>query len=238
MTKDSLGDRMKDYYENAFKHKLPMRMPVIMRVDGKAFHSFTRGFAAFDTYFIKSMQRTAQYLWKNIATAQIAYVQSDEISLLLHNYKRLETQAWFDNELQKLCSITAGYASSFMSLEYSRPAIFDCRAFVLPEAEVTNYFLWRQQDATRNSVQMLAQSMHSHKELHKKNNSELQEMCFQKGANWNDLPTTHRRGSCIVKVPMPNPYVLDGNRMEWAIDDEIPIFSADRNYIDRHLQVD
>jgi tRNA(His) 5'-end guanylyltransferase len=127
----------------------------------------------------------------------LAYVQSDEISLLITNYQTLDTQSWFDNNLQKMISVAAGVASSTFTTESWRiwmdedtpslkkivPAIFDARAFVLPKEDVVNYFLWRQQDATRNSVQMLARSLYSHKECTNKNNSELQELIFQKGIN-------------------------------------------------------
>ena len=102
--------------------------------------------------------------------------------------------------------------------------------------------LWRQQDASRNSVQMLARSLYSHKACVDKNNSELQELCFQKGFNWNNCPTSQKRGRCIVKVQAlktgTNPKTgesFQAIRNEWSVDNEIPIFSNDRNYIDKYL---
>lgn len=228
MKLDSLGDRMKRY-ERAHNVVMPPRMPLIIRVDGRAFHTWTRGCQRpFDERLMARMDRVAVELCKQVSGAQLAYVQSDEISLLVHNYKRHATQPFVDNRLQKLCSITAAVASAELTLVAGRVAHFDSRAFVLPESEVANYFLWRQQDATRNSIQMLARSLYSHRECEGKNQGALQEMCFQKGHNWNDLPTRQRRGRCIV-----------WNSNRWACDHEIPIFTGEgRAYIERHLAVE
>jgi tRNA(His) 5'-end guanylyltransferase len=209
--RNSIGGRMKQCYENVFKYRLPKRMPVIIRLDGRAFHTLTKRVEKpFDKVFIDLMDATAKYLCENIDGCQLAYIQSDEISLFLHNYKKLNTRAWFDNEIQKMCSISASLASIKFNhlrnynclnqgeLYHLSLVQFDSRCFVLPEAEVANYFIWRQKDWERNSIQMLAQSLYSHKELHKKNNAELQEMCFQKGKNWNDLNTSLKRGRCCV----------------------------------------
>lgn len=227
MSGTSLGDRMKTYYEDAYRSTLPRRMPVLLRLDGKAFHTFTRGMEKpFDPKFIMSMNAVAIEVCEEAQGAQFAYIQSDEITVLLHNYKRLNSEAWFDNNVQKIVSVSAAIASSAMTRIYGTRALFDARVFVVPEAEVVNAILWRQQDATRNSIQMLARSIFSHKELHKKDNSELQEMCFQAGHNWNDLPTHYRRGR----------FALRGER-GWTIDNHPPILSADRNYVEKHLAV-
>jgi tRNA(His) guanylyltransferase len=260
MSKDSLGDRMKSY-EDCYRTQLPSRMPVIIRIDGKAFHTYTaKCKKPVDTGLVECMNDTAIALCKSVQGCQIAYVQSDEISLLLTNYQGMDTQSWFDNNIQKMVSISASVASvTFTSNSYKiwgyqndakgyetnipilKPAYFDSRVFVLPKEEVTNYFLWRQQDATRNSVQMLARSLYSHKQCDNKNNSELQELCFQKGFNWNDCPTSQKRGRCIIKTKSvksgTNPktgQVFLANRSEWVVDNEIPIFSQDRRYIDNH----
>ena len=258
MSKDSLGDRMKSY-EDSYRITLPIRMPVILRIDGKAFHTYTKGCKRpVDKGLVDCMDETAKYLCKNIQGAQVAYVQSDEISILLNNYQEIDTQSWFDNNLQKMVSISASMASVAFTMNSWRiwgydeqdydgnecgspilkPAYFDSRAFVMPESDVCNYFLWRQQDATRNSVQMLARTLYSHKQLENKANAELQELCFQKGTNWNDCPTTQKRGRCIVKQTTlkegKNPKtgeVFMAQRSEWVVDTEIPVFSQDRNYI-------
>lgn len=105
---DDLGKRMKDFYEGIPKTKLMRRTPVIIRIDGKAFHTFTRGFKRpFDEILIKTMQETTKYLCENIQGCVLGYTQSDEISLVLVDYQRFETSAWFDYEIQKMCSIVA-----------------------------------------------------------------------------------------------------------------------------------
>ena len=281
---DNLGDRMKGY-ENVWKQKLTRRMPLILRIDGKAFHSYTKGLdKPFDTKLIELMQNTAKYLCENIQGAKLAYVQSDEISILLHDYTRLESQPWFGKEIQKMVSVSAGMTSAYFSLNsgsifiqkgmeedlrrveeedaiimnrvsleesYNKLAVFDSRAFVLPEAEVCNYFIWRQQDATRNSIQMLARSLYSHKECDKKNTSALREMCSQKGQSWDDLPDTQKMGSCVAKVekvsddeftllkPKYSPNVVARGfgvlSEEWDIINDITIFSKERDYIESLL---
>lgn len=231
--KDSLGDRMK-VYENAFRFHLPIRMPLIIRVDGKAFHSYTKGLQKpWDESLLKVMDAVAKHLCKEVQGAQLAYVQSDEISILVHNYKRLSSSSWFDNNLQKISSVSAGIASAYFTY-YSdhvgnsgvlRPAIFDARAFVLPEQEVCNYFIWRQQDATRNSIQMLGRSYFSHKQLDKKSCTAIQDMLMvEHNVNWNDLSSYYKRGRCIVKD------------QGWKVDRDIPIFSQDRYYLEQHLE--
>lgn len=263
MSNDSLGDRMKSY-EDVFRTHLPIRMPVIIRVDGKAFHSYTKGCKRpVDQGLVEVMNLTAIELCKQIQGVQVAYVQSDEISLLLNNYKEIDTQSWFDNNLQKMTSVAASVAGVTFSMNSDKiwgedcveggdgypvcapirkPAYFDARAFVMPKEDVVNYFIWRQQDATRNSVQMLARSLYSHKECTDKNNGQLQELIFQKGINWNDCPIPQKRGRCIIKKTEPhvsyNPkagQAVTSERSYWTSDDEIPVFSMDRNYIGKFI---
>lgn len=269
MNKDSLGDRMKSYYENIPKTKLMRRQPVILRLDGKAFHTFTRGFdRPFDNILIEVMQKTMKYLCENIQGCKLGYCQSDEISLLLVDYENINTAAWFDYEVQKMCSIAASMAtlefnrafeievaaldndlfngvegidSNYLSVlckAVRKGAMFDARVFSIPKEEVCNYFLWRQQDATRNSIQMVGQANFSHKELQSKSCEKIQDMLMlEKGINWNDFPTTQKRGSCCTKTGKHT--VVDvqtgeqKERLIWEIDNKIPIFTQDRNYIDR-----
>ena len=109
---DNLGTRMKTFYEQVPKTRLVRRMPVAIRIDGKAFHTFTRGFQKpFDEVLIKSMQKTMLYLCKNIQNCIFGYAQSDEITLILIDYQKLESCAWFDYEVQKMCSIAASMAT-------------------------------------------------------------------------------------------------------------------------------
>ena len=113
---DELGKRMKDYYESIPKTKLMRRTPVALRIDGKAFHTFTRGFKKpFDEVLIKSMQETMKYLCENIQGCVLGYAQSDEITLILVDYKKLNSSAWFDYEVQKMCSIAASMATLYFN---------------------------------------------------------------------------------------------------------------------------
>lgn len=226
-------------YEDVWRSQLPGRLPVLLRIDGKAFHTYTKGCKRpFDERLVEVMDETAQYLCKNIMNSRLAYVQSDEISILLVNYETNDTQSWFDNNIQKMVSISSAMASAYFTTQsakiFGQPklAMFDSRAFILPKEDVNNYFLWRQNDATRNSVQMLARSLYSHKELNGLNNSQLQELTFKKGQNWNNLPTSQKRGRCIVKEL----YTKDGaTRSRWTVDNEIPIFSTDKNYVEKFV---
>jgi tRNA(His) guanylyltransferase len=231
--RDSLGDRMKSYYEDVYRIKLTHRTPVIIRLDGKAFHTLTRRCnRPFDTDFMTAMQLAALELIKQIQGAKIAYIQSDEVSILLTDFDKLDTSAWFDYNLQKMVSVSASIMTYYFNKcieitandRINSVGFFDARAFNIPESEVCNMFLWRQKDAERNSLSMLAQSLYSHRELQHKKSNDLQELCFQAGHNWNDLDTYKKRGSCIVY-----------KNQSWQIDWEIPIFSQDRQYIEQYL---
>lgn len=234
---DELGTRMKEFYEGVPKTRLVRRMPVAIRIDGKAFHTFTRGFQKpFDEILVKSMQDTMKYLCENIQGCVLGYTQSDEITLILIDYQNLNSCAWFDYEVQKMCSITASMATMAfnkfftknvnyfeMTHEYDdtineycttlvnaaeKGAMFDARCFNIPKEEVCNLVYWRQLDATRNSIQMVGQANFSHKELQNKSCNMIQEMLFaEKGINWNDYPTYLKRGSCCIKTTIQNPNV-------------------------------
>ena len=256
---DSLGDRMKGY-ENIERKYLTRRLPAIIRCDGICFHSFTKGFQRpFDIILVESMWDTAKYLCENIMGCKIAYIQSDEISLLLTDYDNITTQAWYDKNVQKMVSASASKTTKSFNKSFARniekwingedylkqikyeeiyknriwEAEFDSRVFNLPKEEVCNYFLWRQQDTTRNSIQMVGRVNFSHKQLDNKNCNQIQEKLFQeKGINFNDLPIYQKRGSCVVKEK----YDKDGvERSRWIIDKDIPIFTQDRDYIEKFL---
>lgn len=233
--KDDLGDRMKDYYENRTRTFLPRRTFTVIRIDGKAFHTYTRGLVRpFDTELIDDMNATTKYLCENIQGAKFAYVQSDEISIVLTDFEKLTTDSWFDGNIQKIVSIAASMATSkfnqlrtqrklasawknyaygagqddpqmlnfdfTVDLQNVKMAHFDARVFTIPsQQEVVNYFIWRQQDAVRNSISAVAQSLYSAKELHGADVSVMQEMIFQKGQNWNNYPDGQKRGRAIVR---------------------------------------
>lgn len=241
MTTDSLGDRMKKF-ENAFRQHLPGRLPIIIRVDGKAFHTLTHGMdKPVDVKFNTAMEQVARGLCREVQGAQLAYIQSDEISVLVHGYKRLNSQPWFDGNLNKIVSISAAVATRNFNAALDTGALFDSRAFVLPEAEVCNYFIWRQNDAVRNSIQSFAQSIFSHKELLNKSCNEMQEMMLQKGLNWDELPIQFKRGRCVVSGMVDYIDVDMGTqtqRRAWRLDLQIPFFKDNRNYIERYLACD
>lgn len=261
--KDALGDRMKDFYEDRTRTKLARRTNTIIRIDGKAFHTYTKGLKRpFDEGLMEDMNKTTEFLCQNIQGAKIGYVQSDEISILLTDYDDISTHAWFDGNLQKMASIAASLATAKFnqlrllrkSKETQRPlgdegekignldyldvqdfklAMFDARVFQIPyQEEVLNYFIWRQQDATRNSISSVAQSLYSHKELNGKKTDEMQEMIFQKGINWNDYTPREKRGSLIRKVQVE---MASGDvtytRGKWKADSDTPIFSQEKGYL-------
>ncbi|MCG3203966.1 MAG: hypothetical protein KCHDKBKB_00643 [Elusimicrobia bacterium] len=223
----SLGNRMKENYESPFLTRLPLRLPVIIRLDGKAFHTLlNKAQKPYDLGFTTHMQEVARRLCEKLQGVELAYIQSDEISLLLHNYKKFDSQPWFGNEIQKIVSVSAGYASAALTVFMGREAIFDARVFVLPEDEVNNYFLWRQQDAERNSLQMLAQSLYSHKDLLGQDSQKLHDLIHAKNLNWNDVEDHLKRGSCVVRSEFYN---------NWEIDLHIPRFNQAPQYIEQHL---
>ena len=260
MKKDELGTRMKEYYEQIPKIKLMRRTPVALRIDGKAFHTFTKGFKKpFDDILISAMQNTMKYLCQNIQGCVFGYTQSDEITLILIDYQTLTTSAWFDYEVQKMCSITSSMATMIFNKEFTRiannyidntmeawnisddekkymntlekaitkGAMFDCRAFNIPKEEVTNLVYWRQLDATRNSIEMVGRAYFSHKQLYRKNTSQIQDMLHEQfGINWNNFPTEQKRGSACIKIE-------DG---KWVVDHEMPILKGDnREYVEKYI---
>ena len=206
-SKDGLGDRMKGNYENRTRFFLPRRTFTILRVDGKAFHTYTRGMQKpCDPRLVVCMDETAKALVKDCQGAQFAYVQSDEISVLLTDFATIQTDAWFDGNLQKVVSVAASIATcTFNAVAFQTGlnpnALFDARAFAIPDPiEVENYFIWRQQDAVRNSIQGLAQSLFSRSQLEGLSCNELQEKLFQEcGVNWNDLPAEQKRGRVVLR---------------------------------------
>lgn len=227
MARDDIGDRMKGQYENRTRVMLPRRTYTVVRVDGKAFHTFTRGMERpFDTSLMCLMDSVAKAMCEQMQGSKVAYVQSDEVSVLLTDFDQITTDAWFDGNLQKIASLSASIATAeFNRVGYPGKgvALFDARVFTIPDCiEVENYFIWRQQDATRNSIQMAAQAKFSPRQLHEKNMSECQEMLFQEGINWNDYPVRCKRGAIVAR-----------HESGWAIDDCPPVFTQYREYLQR-----
>ena len=262
--------RMKEY-EYVTRNYLTKKTPVIIRIDGKAFHTFTKGLKKpFDDILSNTMQQTMECLCKSIQGCVLGYTQSDEISLILIDYQDIDTDAWFDYNIQKCASVSASIASATFNHYWRQnviDAIYDCsydpdnknyadniipekqeeyniltsiymkkdlacfdaRVFNLPKEEVCNNIYWRQQDATRNSIQMLGRAYFTHKELLNKSCSDIQDMLMSEyGINWNDIPTKYRRGSCCIRK-----YDSKIGKSSWVIHNEIPVFKGGgRKYVE------
>ena len=223
--KDSLGDRIKSY-EDVNRNYLVKKVPVICRIDGRAFHTFTRGLEKpFCKPLINTMQYAALQSAKEMSGCEAVYLQSDEISFLLTDYRELETQPWFDYNLSKILSISASLFTYYFNMkwreewdklfenvqlksalnEYKTPkepkmATFDSRAFNIPREDTLNYFLWRMKDWERNSLTMYASSFFSHKQLMGKNKENKHEMLHEAGKNWTtDLTDVEKNGTFYIR---------------------------------------
>jgi tRNA(His) 5'-end guanylyltransferase len=218
---DSLGDRMKQQYEDRTRYMLPRRTYTIIRLDGRAFHSLTRGrqkrhdgivasYVApcekpFDARIQEAMAVGASAVLHDLAGAKFAYIQSDEASVLVTDFETPLTQAPFDGNIQKIVSTSAATMSVAFNASFGSEATFDARVFTIPDpVEVENYFIWRQKDWGRNSVQMLAQSLYSHNQLHGKKQSDMHEMIHAAGKNWADLTDDWKNGVLIERSAYPS----------------------------------
>lgn len=214
---DALGDRMKGYERGETSRKAMLLIPIMARVDGRAFHSFTRGMdRPYDQRFVDCMVQTAEALLVE-TNACMAYTQSDEITLAWHSTDP-KSQVWFDGRLFKMTSQLAAQATlafyQFTELllpGYARRnPTFDARVWQVPNrTEGANVFLWREWDATKNSITMAAQAVFGHRELEGKNGSEKQEMLFLKGINWNDYPATFKRGTYLQRHAVTRKFTVD-----------------------------
>lgn len=248
---NSLDTRMK-IYELPYKQRIVNKMPIIIRLDGKAFHTFTKGLKKpFDDLLIDTMQKTTVSLCKDIQGAKFGYTQSDEITIISTLDDFIRSQQYLDGKVQKILSITASKATKYFNMHfynnveklkenpnlfkeivdyevYSKKifkAEFDCRVMNIPETDIINNIIWRQEDASKNSLSALAQSHFTQKELDKKKKSDLMDMLMlEKGINWNDLPIYKKRGSCCYR---------NENR-KWVLDLNMPIITKDRNFIEKH----
>jgi tRNA(His) 5'-end guanylyltransferase len=231
---------MKDY-ESITRTRIPRRFWFVIRLDGKAFHTFTRGLQRpYDERIFTSMNQTALLLCNEADGVLFAYTQSDEISLVF-GPGGLNSQPWFDGQVQKLVSVTASiatagfndawFAAKPQDLTSLKSAYFDSRIFALPSVgEVANYLIWRQQDAIRNSVSMAAQSKFSHKQLQGVNSGKMQDMLFtEHGINWNDYPVRFKRGGQVARREVMEPaeffhrklnkeMTVDAVRHRWVIE--------------------
>jgi len=207
-----LGERMKGY-EGVPDILLTRRLPILLRVDGRAFHTYTKAFdKPFDPRIHEAMEKATADLLHEISGAVFGYFQSDEISVLIRTDMTLETEPWFGGRVQKIVSVAAAIASVSFSLtmlqrfQVDRPAHFDARVFVLPPEEVNNYFLWRERDAIRNSILSLGQAHFPHKMLMGKSTEDVCKMLTSKGIEWGNLPIPQQRGQGMLRSgPFPHP---------------------------------
>ena len=202
-----LSDRIK-LYENTYRQVFPPNSWIIIRLDGKGFHTWTRGLTQFNEGLSNTFISTAVSVVDSIfSNALLAYGQSDEVTIVLSPVYD-PAQYMFGAKHDKLVSVsssafTAAFNScknEYADLRSKPPAIFDSRVFAVPSVdEVINTLLFRQQDAVRNSVQSLARTLASHKECHGLDSSGLQDLCHERGTNWNDLAPKWKRGWTLVK---------------------------------------
>ena len=254
-SKDTLGDRMKDYEADALKNDQSQDKFVMIRLDGCHFHTWVKKAGLkkpFDDRMITAMQEATKALCKSIPTCIMGYVQSDEISLVLKRGEEPDSEPWFSNRVQKLCSVAASICSvafndaikEQLDDEDFERAYFDARVMFLPSLdEVVNCLIWRQNDCIKNSVATFAQSMFSQKQLlNKRQDEQLDMMLKLKGEDWNKLPTVKKMGSMVHKE------LRHGVVTRWSskegkfideefargvffIDEEIPRFSTNKQFL-------
>ncbi|HYZ87138.1 MAG TPA: tRNA(His) guanylyltransferase Thg1 family protein [Bryobacteraceae bacterium] len=260
---DPIGHRMKTRYEAAFRTAVPQRTYLIVRVDGRSFHTYTRSAEKpYDREIAQAMDEGALAVCSEMMGCRFAYGQSDEYSFLATDFDSFQSQMWFNGSIQKIASISASIFTAAFNLSRLRQqveagrstngfdskglltATFDTRVFVIPSrTEVRNYFIWRQQDASRNSLNMLASCHFSHKELQHATSSERHELLHGIGINWNDCPTEQKRGRVIrrqersrqvsyVHKKTQEPMSEQVIETFWELDSEIPVFTQDPSYLD------
>ncbi len=244
--KETLGDLIKGYEAN-YNLTLPKRTPLIIRIDGRAFHTFTHGFdKPYDEIFIKSMQETMKMLCEEIPGCQFGYVESDEISLLVWETNN-DSIPWFANRLQKICSMSAAMATLYFNQNFKKflsdyseeekpkhykaiekGGMFDSRVFVIPESVINPYFVWRQNDCTRNSILGLSYVYYSQKQIQNLKCDDLQnKLLTEQNVNWNNEPIVHKRGTCAYRV-------IDNEELQshkWVLDYEMPNLNEEKEFV-------
>ena len=212
---DTFGDRMKMYEGIEAQRAFMPGLPICVRIDGRAFHTFTRGMQRpYDKAMADAMIETMKYLVEQ-TFACIGYTQSDEISLIIRD----DVEPLFGGRISKLTSILASMATAKFNevIHKTYPekplAQFDCRCWQVPNrTEAVNEILWREYDATKNSISMAARAYYSDKQLLGKNGSQKQDMLMDKGVNWNDYPAFFKRGTYAQRKVIERPMTDE----EWA----------------------
>lgn len=220
--KDNLGDRIKSQYENRTRYFLPRRTYTIIRLDQRAGRSYTKELEKpFDARYSSCIDYAANNLMKEAQGARFGYCQSDEISILLTDFDSINTQAWFDGNIQKICSVsssivTAGFNYAAFRFGLNIFANFDCRVYSIPDrVEVMNNFIWRNKDCIRNSISMAAQSKFSHKELQFKSLEDQKEMLINNNFDWDNIFEDYKFGRFITKETTSSAwdFAKDQNRL-------------------------
>jgi len=225
--KDELGNRMKQDYEDALRLYIPRRTHVILRIDGRGFHTFTKDMERpYCRRLADALDEAALKLCQEMIGCRFAYGQSDEYSFVLSDIEPLDARLWFDGNVQKMVSVSASLFTAFFNQAFDgdQPAAFDSRLLVIAQREeVEKYLLWRQLDASANSLNMLASAHFSHEELVGRSTAEKHELLHGKGINWAKEPADFKRGRAVVRE-------AEGG---WRVDHEIPIFNREPEYLNR-----
>ncbi len=217
MKPENLGDWCKWFEKNFSPEIMIPELPVIIRLDGNNFHTWTKGLRRpFDEDLVNLMVDSTKFLVKE-TNAVVGYTQSDEITLILYSADK-KSSIYNDGKKQKILSkLTGKFVSYFNERRkhylpnHNKVANFDCRIYQVPSLHwACNQLLWRENDASKNSVSMLAQSLFPHSELQKLNGSQMQDkMMLEKGVNWNDLPVKYKRGSYVKRIVTSKPFTAD-----------------------------
>ena len=225
--KDDLGRRMKQDYEDALRLTLPRRAYTIIRIDGRGFHTFTKNLERpYSRELADALDQAALSLCQEMIGCRFAYGQSDEYSFLLTDFEKENAPLWFDGNVQKIVSVSASLFTGYFNQAFAsqKPAAFDARVLVISRREeAAKYFLWRQLDASANSLNMLASAHYPHAELTGKSNTEKHELLFAKNVNWAKQPADFKRG----RVVRPR-----AKGHGWEVDLAIPVFNRNRAYLD------
>lgn len=227
--KDELGQRMKRDYEDALRLYVPRRTHLVLRIDGRAFHQLTRNLERpYSRALADALDQAALRLSSEMIGCRFAYGQSDEYSFVLTDMEPPDAALWFDGNVQKIVSVgasvfTAAFNQAFAAPE---PGAFDARLLVIAQrSEVADYLLWRQLDASANSLNMLASAHFSHEELLGKSTAQKHDLLHTRGINWAKQPADFKRGRAVVRE-------AGGG---WQVDREIPIFNREPGYLEAAL---
>lgn len=247
MRVDKFGDRMKKH-EDKYRAYIDNNLPIIIRLDGCHFSQYTKNCEKpYDQRIVDLMNSSAIELCEQIQNVRMAYIQSDEISILLTK-KNDKSESWFGGNIQKMASVSASICSSTFSnnsisiLGNYKPAYFDSRVFNLPVEEVNNYFWWREKDNIKNSIASHTRTIFSNKEMKDKHSEELKQMCAEAGKPWEDTPIHFQRGRAVIKRSYEKTEFIEKLnkeitciRNEWVIDNDLPLFKDDKFYVESRI---